>query len=137
MDQATQQALEAIRGDLRGHVDGVVMAQMFQADGTWTGTAGGGFFSKLFGKTPEPGAPRDPERFNIVAVTSDRMHLLACKSKNGRWHVTEPLGSWPLDDLDVNAHTKTESWTTHHHIEGPIDLRNSADMIKVAIDIRS
>jgi hypothetical protein len=137
MDEATGQALDAVVDALRGHVDGeVVAAQMFQADGTWTGEASGGFFGKLFGKTPaaEPG---EPHKFNLLALTEDRLHLFGCKPKSGRWVVTEPIGSWPLGEIDVRAHSKTETWTTHHHIPGPIDMSRSADTIKVAIGLRS
>ncbi len=137
MDAATAQARDNTIEDLRGHVDGVVIAQMLQADGTWTGEAGGGFLSKLFGKKKDPGAPAEPAKFNLLALTADRLHLLACKPKNGRWVVTDPIGSWPLEDLAVTAHSKTETWRTHHHIAGPIDMRASADTIKVAIAIRS
>jgi hypothetical protein len=134
MDQATTQARDAVIESLRGHVDDVVIAQMFQADGMWTGEAGGGLFSKLLGRgRTEPG---QPHKFNLLALTPDRLHLLATRPKSGRWVVTEPIGDWALSDLEVEAHSKTETWTTHHHIPGPIDMRRSADTIKVAIEIR-
>src|SRR3712207_5762847 len=137
MDEATTQAREVVVDCLRGHVDDVVVAQMFQADGTWTGEAGGGFLGRLFGRKKDPGAPAEPQKFNLLALTRDRIHLLGTKPKSGRWVVTEPIGSWPLDDVEVRAHSKRESWRTHEHIEGPFDMRQSQNTIKVAIDIRS
>ncbi len=106
---------------------------MMQAEGTWTGKAHNGFFAKLFGKGPEPG---EPQRFNLVALTADRLHILGAKPKSGRWKVTEPVGDWPIGDVKVHAKHKHETWRTHEHLEGPTDLRGSADMVKVTFYIK-
>ncbi|HEX8770384.1 MAG TPA: hypothetical protein VF711_06430, partial [Acidimicrobiales bacterium] len=61
----------------------------------------------------------------------------ACKSKSGRWVVTQPVGSWALQDVEISAHSENETWRTHHHIAGPYDMTRSVDTIKVTIEIRS
>ena len=136
MDQATGKALSDIRDALQGHVDGVVAAQMFQADGTWTGEAGGGLLGRLFGGGKDDDGPPGPQKFNLVALTADRVHVLGAKPKSGRWKVTEPVGDWAVSDLDVHAHSKRETWRTHEHMEGPTDGLRSADTIKVGLHIR-
>ncbi len=136
MDEATSRALSDIREALRGHVDGVVAGQMLQADGTWTGEAGGGLIGKLFGGKKDTGPP-GPQKFNLVALTADRVHVLGAKPKSGRWKVTEPVGDWALSDVNVRAHSKRETWRTHEHLDGaPDHLLRSADTIKVALEIR-
>ena len=136
MDEVTSRALSDLREALRGHVDGVVAAQMLQADGTWTGKAGGGLLGRLLGGRQDDGPP-GPHKFNLVALTADRIHVLGAKPKAGRWKVTEPVGDWALSDVRVHAHAKRETWRTHEHIQGPPEhLTRSADTIKVALDIK-
>ena len=106
---------------------------MFQADGTWTGKAGGGLLGRLFGGgKDEDGAP-GAQKFNLVALTADRVHVMGAKPKSGRWKVTEPVGDWAVVRRKTSTRTpsarrgvRTSTW------RGPTNgLRRSADTIKV------
>ena len=109
----------------------VVAAEMFQKSGTWAVTAGGGFLSKLFGRGGEEG-PKGPEKFNALILTRERLHLIGVKSKSGRWVVTEPVGSWDVDDLVSSARQEH----THMPRTGREPIR-TVETIQLSIDIKS
>jgi hypothetical protein len=132
-DAKTQEALDAIREALAGRVEGVVAAQMFQADGTWTKQtqADGGFFDRLLGRKPPPGEPR---KFNLLALTSSRLHLIAAKPRSGRWVPGDAIGDWALRDLVITARSQHESWRDRHHT-GANGMLSTAETIKLGIEI--
>lgn len=124
VDDTVAEALPHLAGHQRA-------AWVFQRKGAWNNEGGlGRFARKLLGREGE--GPPDVAAHNLLVLMSDRMYLVACQPKHGRWVPGHPIGDWALTDLTVRADERSVS---RFYSDG--ERRYGTLTIEVVIDVAS